>query len=81
MRNVFEEWTDYLGKVVPKGADEVQVEECRRAFYAGAWAFYCLMMEASAHRDEAQCEREIGGLRDEVYWVLGDLRLERRFRG
>lgn len=39
------EWTTYRNKVIPKAAGSTQLTESRRAFYAGAWALYTLMMK------------------------------------
>lgn len=45
MTKLFEtQWTEYRTKVIPNDASAVQLTESRRAFYAGAWAFYSLMM-------------------------------------
>jgi hypothetical protein len=38
------EWTEFRTKVIPKDATEVQLREMRRAFFAGAWAYYSLVM-------------------------------------
>ena len=35
-----EEWLSYRERVLPKNATPVQIQECRRAFYAGARAFF-----------------------------------------
>jgi hypothetical protein len=37
---VAEMWADYQRNVLPPDAGEIQVQECRRAFYAGAHAMY-----------------------------------------
>src|SRR3990167_2905890 len=37
-------WMGYRLLVVPKGAGAVQVEECRRAFFAGAQALFASIM-------------------------------------
>jgi hypothetical protein len=34
------QWESYRKNVIPPGAPEVQVTECRRAFLAGAAAFF-----------------------------------------
>jgi hypothetical protein len=34
-----EQWNSYLRSVMPEDAPRVQIQECRRAFYAGAQAF------------------------------------------
>lgn len=41
---VDEEWRTYRNKVLPKGCPDTQVIECRRAFYAGAWALFNLQL-------------------------------------
>lgn len=33
---VRKQWISYLAEVMPKDAHQTQVQECRRAFYAGA---------------------------------------------
>ena len=40
------EWTNYRIAVIPKDAPSVQLSESRRAFYAGAWALYTLLMDS-----------------------------------
>jgi len=37
-------WLDYRAQALPAAAPSVQVSECRRAFYAGVWAFYSVLM-------------------------------------
>ena len=44
MRRLETEWASYRTAVVPKDAGEIQVEETRRAFYAGAAALYSVVM-------------------------------------
>jgi N-acyl-D-aspartate/D-glutamate deacylase len=38
------EWLSYRTEVVPDSAGAVQVEECRRSFYAGAAALHNIVM-------------------------------------
>lgn len=38
--NLAETWQSYRDQVIPAAASPVQVQECRRAFYAGAAGFY-----------------------------------------
>lgn len=48
-------WSMYQREVIPKNAPAVQHEECRRAFYAGAFALFALALDASAdHKSEAE---------------------------
>lgn len=45
---VGEQWADYLRGVMPRGAPDVQIEECRRAFYAGALSMFHIVSAISA---------------------------------
>ena len=74
------EWQSYDRDVVPAGAPDVQREECRRAFYAGAWACFCAMLEAVAPEDEDECERRVQAIQDEIENVPKDLAFDRRPR-
>lgn len=42
---VAEQWTSYLTKVVPNGASPTQIQETRRAFYAGAAGMYLILAD------------------------------------
>lgn len=46
------EWLTYRNGVIPRDAPSVQLTESRRAFYAGAWAFYQLLMNRLEERHE-----------------------------
>lgn len=47
-RYINTEWQDYLRRVIPKEADVTQIEETRRAFFAGAIALkHIITREAS----------------------------------
>lgn len=35
-------WESYRDGVLPKDAPQVQVDECRKAFYAGAFSHHCI---------------------------------------
>lgn len=39
-------WQDYLAKVIPAGAGQIQITESRRAFYAGAHCLLASMLRA-----------------------------------
>lgn len=65
-RTIGEEWASYLDGVVPTGALAVQVEECKRAFYAGAQAMYYATLAAAGHPDDAVCEARMGTLGREM---------------
>lgn len=40
------EWINYRNAVIPKDAGSTQLQESRRAFHAGAWALYSLLMNS-----------------------------------
>ena len=46
MKLIETEWLKYRDAVIPKAAGATQLLETRRAFYAGAWAFYSLLMNS-----------------------------------
>jgi hypothetical protein len=46
-RTIADFWASYRRSVVPRDASPVQVQECRRAFYAGATALLAGMMGAA----------------------------------
>lgn len=72
---LLEQWRTYDTFVVPRDAPEVQREECRRAFYAGAFAMFELMIAAAEHDDEAVCETRIAALETEAHAIVNDLRI------
>jgi hypothetical protein len=43
MPKLSEQWQSYFKKVMPNGGPSIQVQECRRAFYAGAFAALMLV--------------------------------------
>ena len=62
------EWMSYKRTVVPQYANAYQVEECRRAFYAGAAAIHDVimkMLEPGAEATEADV-RKMGELYEEL---------------
>lgn len=73
-----EAWASYVAEVVPAAASEVQREECKRAFYAGAQGMYTAIMEAVEGEDEATNEARLVSLRREM---LDWLRLFKRREG
>lgn len=44
MKRLLAEWLDYKTRVISRDADKVQIEECRRAFYAGAGSLFSVML-------------------------------------
>jgi len=75
MRSVFDEWKSYEREVVPKNATAIQREECRRAFYAGAWASFELVMAATYPTNEDDCDANLQALHDEMRAMVKDLRI------
>ena len=71
----FDEWTGYARDVVPAAAGDIQREECRRAFYAGGWVCFCLVMAATASDDEEEAERLLEALQREIQQAPFDLKL------
>ena len=37
-KRIEKEFQEYRREVIPVDAPQVQIDECRKAFYAGAWA-------------------------------------------
>jgi hypothetical protein len=72
---IFEEWQSYDRDVVPVTAPDIQREECRRAFYAGAWACFCAVLAATEPDNEDECERRLQAIQDEIQNIPKDLRL------
>lgn len=68
MRRLATEWLDYRARVVPRDADAIQVEECQRAFYAGAAAIHSVIMKMLSPGAEATDDdvRKMGELHDEL---------------
>lgn len=73
VKTIFQEWQSYAREVVPPNAPEVQREECRRAFYAGAMAAFTLTLAACEPDDEAVCEANLKRLDSEIRSITGDL--------
>jgi hypothetical protein len=44
MSRLQEKWDAYAAQVIPQTASRVQVQETRRAFYAGAMAYLTLLL-------------------------------------
>lgn len=76
MRTLLAEWRDYRRAVVPAGASDVQADETRRAFYAGAHAAIYLLMSMSD--DDTVADLQAEALLAEVVGILADLRLPGR---
>jgi hypothetical protein len=46
-KSIKSEWESYRTQVLPKHAPPIQIMECRRAFYAGAEAFFRCVFDVS----------------------------------
>ena len=56
-------WLEYRESVVPRDAHCVQLQECRRAFYAGVHSFFTeLMAMLDADRDPTESDTKKLGL-------------------
>lgn len=75
MSRILEGWQSYERDVVPPTAPNVQREECRRAFYAGAFEMFCRMMEATELSDDG-AEQRLTELDQEVRSIVDDLRVK-----
>lgn len=49
-------WRTYARNVLPPDAPTVQHTECRRAFYAGAWALFWAVKEKADNLPEGEAE-------------------------
>ena len=56
METLKEFWNDYREKVIPPEAGDVQLEECQKAFYAGAVSFKDILSQVYNMSDEKREE-------------------------
>lgn len=75
MPTMFSEWQSYDRDIVPAGAPDIQREECRRAFYAGAWACFCAVLAATEPEHEDTCESNLQAIQDELTGMTKDLNI------
>jgi hypothetical protein len=61
-----ESWASYLAEVVPATAPEVQREECKRAFYAGAQAMFQAVMQTADLPDDDASEARLVAIEREM---------------
>lgn len=59
-------WESYRYLVLPENASEVQISECRNAFYAGAWALFVEIAKASLDTDPDFSRAKIRDLNAEL---------------
>lgn len=58
-------WQEYYKMVVPKNANPIQVQETRRAFYAGMYSML-QMSRALTVLDDDDAVEELGNLNEEL---------------
>lgn len=63
--NVIEiEWNYYMEKLIPTNASHVQVEETKKAFYAGAQVMFIKILQAADIEDDDLAQTCINQLDD-----------------
>lgn len=55
-KHLAQQWASYRERVVPPDAGELQVQECRRAFYAGAKAVWRALLLLDSGTEDATDE-------------------------
>lgn len=59
-RKLIEAWKSYAQSVIPVQADVIQIEETRRAFYAGMSTMFGLVVAIESEADMEAIANEIG---------------------
>jgi hypothetical protein len=62
----------YRKIVIPKDAGETQIEETKKAFYAGGWAVFKLMCDASDREDEEVSVDRIDRINSELIELVSE---------
>lgn len=67
--SMFDLWASYRAMVIPANAPDVQISECRRAFYAGAKGLLdAVMLALDPSRDPTEADIEyMGKLQKELH--------------
>lgn len=52
MKHIEQEWIEYQRRVLPRDASDVQIRECKRAFFAGAHALYSIQITQTSQGSE-----------------------------
>ncbi len=73
MTTLFRTWTSYLDEVVPRGASPTQVEETRRAFYAGAHAVLCILTQELVEMTDDDSAEALSRMLVEAAGIVDDL--------
>lgn len=63
---IADEWETYRREIVPADAPPVQIQETRRAFYAGVHAALAIMFEISEIDNETEQDDHAASLFDEI---------------
>lgn len=71
-------WRTYAEHVVPKNAPPVQIQECRRAFYAGAAQMFDAFTHQVADLTEDQGVAAMGAISDELAAYVQDVKEGRK---
>jgi hypothetical protein len=66
MNTIGEAWASYVADVIPPNAPAIQVEECKRSFYAGAQAMFQAVMLATEPQNEDDCEARLVSIEREM---------------
>lgn len=61
-----EQWASYQAEVVPPQAPAVQLEECKRAFYAGAQAMFNAVMQTAEFDSDDASEARLAAIEREM---------------
>jgi hypothetical protein len=72
MRAIQEEWEHYCKRVYPQGVDEVQIRECRQAFFAGGLTT-CIAIQGAALLPDKEGVREIARIYGELIKEVGGM--------
>jgi hypothetical protein len=64
-------WNDYRARVMPANAGPIQVQESRRAFYAGAQAFFGIQLHGLDKEDQEPTEDDMK-MMDELHAELNE---------
>lgn len=54
-----DEWASYHREVIPADAPAIQIQESKRAFYAGAWALFQAIQKIMDPSSEEPTERDL----------------------
>jgi len=75
IESVAQAWDDYRALIVPKNAGPTQVQECRRAFYAGAESLFALIGQKLSDTQEVRDSdvAHLAALNDELLAFAHDV--------